>query len=63
MTAPFRKQVKITKLPELPATSRLSALVDAEARERDSRPGRFTVKGTFIKLPERDETKSDPPAS
>lgn len=62
MTMPFRKQVRITKLPKIPRVSRLSAGVDAEARERDSRPGRFTVKGTFIKLPDPEPTKSDAPA-
>lgn len=59
MSVPFRKQVKIVKLPEMAAKPASPMAVDAEARERDSRPGRFTVKGTFINLSDRDEAKSD----
>ena len=51
-----RKQVKIIKLPALPAPC--PALDD---RERDMRPGRFAVAGAFIKLPDRSESNSDQP--
>ena len=56
MVPNHRKQVKIVKLPALPA--RNPALDD---RERDTRPGRFAVTGAFIKLPDRSEPNSDVP--
>ncbi len=59
MSVPFRKQVKIVKVPEIAGETASPTVVDAEARERDSRPGRFTVKGTFISLSDRDEARSD----
>jgi len=58
MSVPFRKQVKIAKLPENPGNRASSTGFDADARERDMRPGRYTVKGTFIKLPDRDDANS-----
>jgi hypothetical protein len=50
------KQVKIVKLPALPARSPI-----LDDRERDMRPGRFAVTGSFIKLPDRSESNLDMP--
>ena len=48
---PFQRQVRIAASPQLREAGRRQAKI-VDERERDTRPGRFTVSGTFICLPE-----------
>ena len=55
MNRPFRKQVKIVKSLQM-------ADADKEIgnrSHRDTRPGHFTIKGSFIKLPGSPDATSE----
>jgi hypothetical protein len=54
MNRPFRKQVKIVKALKMGESDQHSG----RSRYRDSRPGHFTIKGSFIKLPDLPGTSS-----
>jgi hypothetical protein len=58
MNRPFRKQVKIVRSPELDENTAISAR-RPRAGHRDTRPGRFTIKGSFIRLPDSNGATSD----
>lgn len=46
-TATFR----IVKSPQLLEHERTAGKAAADERQRDPRPGRFTIRGSFIELP------------
>ena len=51
---PVRSDVRIVKLPEVRAFAQRTTK-DADERDRDTRPGRFTIRGGFIDLSQLDE--------
>jgi hypothetical protein len=56
MTRPFRKHVKIAPASELAEKGIRSWRSSEESAGRDRRPGRYSVTGDFIKLPDLAES-------
>jgi hypothetical protein len=54
----FRTSVRIAQSPQLAASGRIRPS-NPDPKERDRRPGRYSVVGPFIKLPETEEAKSE----
>jgi len=55
MNRPFRKQVKIVKSSQMADSDQQGGY----RTHRDTRPGRFTIKGSFIKLPGSPDATAD----
>jgi hypothetical protein len=58
MQRQFRKQVKIVRSPDLPENRAISAAKGHQS-QRDTRPGHFTIKGSFITLPGHGDANSE----
>jgi len=57
----LKKDVRIAKSPEV-APGGLRPWADhANENWRDTRPGHYAITGTFIKLPDRPETRPERP--
>ncbi len=52
---PMRSDVRIVKLPEVHAYEQRTVR-EADERCRDTRPGRFAVRGSFIDLSQLNES-------
>jgi hypothetical protein len=55
MYEPFQKRVKIVKSPQMAESDKKLG----NQSHRDTRPGRYTVKGSFIKLPGSADANSE----
>jgi hypothetical protein len=59
MSRPFRKNVKIAPASELAENSIRSWRSAEEAAGRDRRPGRYSITGSFIKLPDLPDSTAE----
>jgi hypothetical protein len=59
MFEPLRKRVQIVKSPDFSEVELRRWREPAERKDRDNRPGFYSITGAFIELPERSEASSD----
>ena len=55
MYEPFQRRVKIVKSPQMADSDKKIG----NQSHRDTRPGHYTVKGSFIKLPDPTDASGD----
>lgn len=61
MNRRFRTNVRMSKLPQPPQTEGIRPS-NPRPSERDPRPGRYSIVGSFIELPDDDPGKREDPA-